>query len=286
MLTNLYSFIKLTKPAIMILVLAAGVTAIFMEGSMLTSPDKILLFLIGLYLTGGSANALNQCFEKKIDSTMTRTAGKRPLPLNQLKLRHALAFSIGIGLLGIAILGYFFNTITALLALGTILFYSLVYTLILKPFTSQNIVIGGIAGAMAPVGAWTASTGTMTLTAWLLFLLIFTWTPPHFWSLALYFKEDYRAARLPMYPIIKGNKKTLNIIVVYTVLLFIVSILLLTVNFGWFYLAVSIILGLIFIVRALRAKRKMEHGLIWDLFKYSIVYLFASFGALIIDSFI
>jgi protoheme IX farnesyltransferase len=283
MIISVNSYLQLTKPSIMLLVLAGGLTGVIMEGSLVGEPLKLSLFLLGLFLTGGCANALNQYFEREIDARMTRTCGRRPLPLKKLDPLAALVFSIAIGLAGILILALIFNLLTAFLATATILFYGLVYTLWLKPNTSLNIVIGGVAGAMAPVGAWTAATGQMALTPWLVFLIIFFWTPPHFWSLAIRFRDDYRTARLPMLPLVKGRESTLNQIYYYTLALFGISLLPLTVNFGWFYLTAASVLGLIFIRKTYIARKSRDIVKIWSVFKYSIVYLFAIFAALIIN---
>ena len=270
----------------MLLILIAGATALIVEGSMLNDPIKLVLFMIGLFLTGGSANALNQYFERDIDSRMTRTSARRPLPLNKITALQALVFSIAIGATGTAILAIFFNWLTALLAMSTILFYGLFYTLLLKPNTPQNIVIGGIAGAMAPVGAWTAASGKMAVLPWLLFLIIFFWTPPHFWSLALRFEDDYRKTHLPMLPVIKGDRATFNSIFLYTIALFLISLLPLVINFGWVYLGVSLTMGGIFLVKVYQARKAESRDLAWGVFKFSILYLFALFAAMILDKII
>ena len=170
--------------------------------------------------------------------------------------------------------------------MGTILFYSLFYTLWLKPNTDQNIVIGGIAGAMAPVGAWTAATGHMDIVPWIMFLIIFLWTPPHFWALAMFCKDDYKKARLPMLPVVRGDQATLRQILWYTVSLCIVSLSLLAFGGGWFYLLVAVGLGYFFIRKALAAYRDHSDRLLRRLFGYSIVYLFGLFTAMILDSFV
>lgn len=277
------SLYKLTKPSIMLLVVAAGATGAILEGSLLLQPLRLALFLVGLYLTGGSANALNQYFERTIDARMSRTAGRRPLPLGQLKPRQALVFSIAIGVAGVLLLATVFNLLTAVLALGVILFYSLFYTLWLKPSTDQNIVVGGLAGAMAPVGAWTAATGGMALTPWLLFAIIFFWTPPHFWSLALRFRGDYNRAGLPMMPLTKGIARTHDLIVGYTVILVAVSMLPLFAGFGWVYGLFAGPLGILFLSKTLRARRTKATSDAWAVFRFSILYLFCVLFALIID---
>lgn len=283
---NILHLIQLTKPSIMLLILAAGITALFMEGSMLSDPGRILLFLFALFLTGGCANTLNQYFERDIDSKMLRTCGRRPLPLGKISNHQALFFSVAIGASGILILGVVFNWLTALLALGTIVFYSFIYTLLLKPNTCYNIVIGGVAGAMAPVGAWTAATGSTALTPWLLFLIIFTWTPPHFWSLALCFKDDYQKVDLPMLPVVRGDEVTLRRIYYYILVLVGISFSPLLVNFGWIYFATASILGTTFIWKSFQAKNNGGRELAWRLFRFSILYLFSLFLALIVETLI
>jgi protoheme IX farnesyltransferase len=280
---TLLAYLNLTKPTIMLLVIFTGSAALVLEGSFLLDPLRFLLVLVGLYLAGGSANALNQYFERSIDAQMSRTQRRRPLPLSQITPKSALVFSIAIGIAGVAIFAIFFNWLTAILALGTLLFYALYYTLWLKPRTFQNIVIGGIAGAMAPVGAWTAATGTMAWEPWILFAIIFFWTPPHFWALAMVCKDDYEKVGLPMLPVIKGEKVTLNYILYYTIVVVAVSLLLLVTSFSWMYLVASAILGYFFLQKAWYVRRHFEMGLMRKLFGYSIVYLLALFAVIIID---
>jgi protoheme IX farnesyltransferase len=224
---------------------------------------------------------MNQYFERDIDSVMTRTAGKRPLPLGDVAPYQALVFSIVIGVTGVVLLSLVFNILTGLLALATILFYGLVYTLLLKPRTSQNIVIGGIAGAMAPVGAWTAATGTMSLMPWFMFLIIFLWTPPHFWSLALCYKDDYKNTGLPMMPVVRGDKKTLDLILFYTSITACAAFAPLVISFSWIYFSFAVVLGTIFIYKSLMARRKKSRSCYRGLFQYSIVYLFVILSALV-----
>ncbi len=283
MLTALGYYIQLTKPTIMLLVLFTGATALVMEGSFLHEPGKFLLVLLGLYLTGGSANALNQYFEREIDAKMERTARRRPLPLHYLGPKQALIFAISIGLVGVLLFGYFFNWLTAVMSLATLLFYALFYTLFLKPHTWHNIVIGGAAGAMAPVGAWAAATGQTAVAPWLLFLIIFLWTPPHFWALALYCKEDYIKARLPMLPVVKGDDATFRQILIYTYALILVSLALFAVGAGWLYLVIALLLGGYLLKKAVVARRLKTVPAMRGLFGFSIVYLFGLFLALIAD---
>ncbi len=283
MRTILHDYLLLTKPTIMLLVLFTGATALVIEGSLLADPFKFIMVLVALYLTGGCANALNQYFERDIDATMARTSQRRPLPLKKIAPWHALVFSISIGVVGVAIFAYLFNWAAALMSLGTILFYSLFYTLYLKPNTSQNIVIGGAAGAMAPVGAWVAASGSMAVTPWLMFAIVFLWTPPHFWALAMFCKEDYVKAGLPMMPVAKGDESTLRQILIYTVAVSVVSLLLFFYGVGWIYLIAAIGLSGYFVVKSVQARQRGTEKAMRGLFGYSIVYLFALFAAMIVD---
>lgn len=283
MKTRVINYIQLTKPTIMFLVLFTGATTAFLEGSLVQEPLRFLLFLIGLYLTGGSANALNQYFERDIDANMERTRKRRPLPTGQLKPLEALLFSITIGLAGTLLLALIFNWLTALLSLSTILFYGLFYTLWLKPRTEYNIVIGGVAGAIGPIGAWAAATGTLTLEPWLLFLIIFAWTPPHFWALALYCKDDYRRTGLPMMPVVRGDEATLKQIWQYSLAMVAISLTPVMFEAGLIYLLLTSLLGLSFLQKVRLARKQKDIKSFRSLFFYSIVYLFAVFGALILD---
>ncbi len=276
-------YFQLTKPSIMLLVVFTGTTALVIEGSLLGHPVKFLLVLLGLYLSGGSANALNQYFERDIDAKMGRTARRRPLPMHQVSPTKALVFSVSIGVAGVALFAVFFNLLTAGLALGTILFYSLFYTLYLKPTTPQNIVVGGVAGAMAPVGAWTAATGAMSWEPWIMFAIVFFWTPPHFWALALYCKDDYEKVDLPMMPVVKGDKKTINQIFFYTLVVVAVSLSLILFRAGWFYFAVALVLGGLFIRKAAQLRQVPTEKSYRGMFGYSILYLFALFTAMMVD---
>lgn len=268
----------------MLLVLFTGATAIIIEGSLLADPLRASLFLIGLFLTGGSANALNQYFEREIDARMARTRKRRPLPLNRLSSGHALVFSVGIGVVGVILLYVIFNLLTAALSLATILFYGLFYTLYLKPRTPQNIVIGGAAGAMAPVGAWAAATGHMALEPWLMFAIVFLWTPPHFWALALYCKSDYESVGLPMMPVVKGDNTTLRQIIAYTAVLVAVSLVPILYGAGWLYLLGAGWLGWRLLSKSLTAYRERSEQSYRSLFGVSLIYLFAVFMVMIADA--
>ncbi|MGE5177346.1 MAG: heme o synthase, partial [Hyphomicrobiales bacterium] len=197
-------YIELTKPRIVALVLVTAVAGLVVEGSLLAHPLRLLAILFAITMTAGSANAFNQYFERDLDAQMARTRLKRPLPLHRVPPGRALAFAIGIGAASVALLAAVATPLAAWLAFGTIAFYGFFYTLWLKPRTVHNIVIGGAAGAMGPVIAWAAATGSLALAPVLMFLVIFLWTPPHFWALALVVQDDYRAVNIPMLPIVRG----------------------------------------------------------------------------------
>ncbi len=282
-------YIALMKPYIMLLVLLTGATSLVLEGSLLKLgwPEGIIKFgliLLALLLTGGSANAFNMYLEREIDSVMTRTRNKRPLPLRLIKPGSALIFAIVIGLIGVAIFAINFNFLSAGLALLTILFYSFFYTLYLKPRTPYNIVIGGAAGAMAPIIAWAAVTGTVTITPMLLSAIIFLWTPPHFWALALYLRQDYEMVKYPMMPVARGENFTMRQIMFYVLTLTIFSISCLLVGAGLLYGLVALMAGCLFIYKAIRMIRIKTDSLKRGLFGYSIIYLLLVFVGLMLDS--
>lgn len=280
---RLSDYIQLTKPTILLLVLLTGATALVLEGSLSREPLRFVEVIFGLALTGGCANALNQYFERDIDAQMGRTRARRPLPRHAITPRAALIFAISLGVLALLLFGLQFNLLSAACALGTILFYSFFYTLWLKPKTHLNIVIGGAAGAMAPIIAWAAATGTLAMTPWILFLIIFFWTPPHFWALALCIKKDYQNVAIPMLPVIKGDAETRRQILVYTLWMVVISLALLLVKAGLFYLVLALVLGAIFLRKAWRIWRQDENSQAWGLFKYSIIYLFALFIGMMAD---
>lgn len=277
------SYLLLTKPTIMALVVLSGAVAVFIEGSLLSSPIKCCAMLLAVYLTGGCANALNQFFERDIDAKMARTQKRRPLPQGKIQPANALVFIIVIGIAGVLIFGLVFNWLSAMLSLGTILFYGFFYTLWLKPNTPQNIVIGGVAGAMAPIGVWAGITGEIGIEAVLVFLIVFLWTPPHFWALALYCKDDYLKAELPMMPVVKGERETLKQMFAYAILTVLASLWLAVIHSGWIYDVASVLLGAMFIKRNWETLQNYSERSAKKLFFFSITYLFGLFAALILD---
>lgn len=284
MASKLPAFLKLTKPTISLLVIITGATALVMEGSLVDQPVRFILVLLGLFMASGSANAMNQYFERDIDKRMTRTARKRPLANGTLKPGEALVFAVSIGILGVGLFAYAFNLLSAALAGATILFYAFFYTLYLKPRTSWNIVIGGAAGAMGPVIAWAAATGSLALTPWLLFAVIFFWTPPHFWALAYCLKEDYKAVSYPMMPLVAGDDETLRQMLWYTVVTVGITLGLMFVGVGLLYVLLATGLGALFLYYTWHLMRTRQTRDAWGLFGYSIVYLLVLFVALMIDA--
>jgi protoheme IX farnesyltransferase len=279
------NYIALTKPRIILLVLVTAVAGLVAEGSLLRDPVRAVVVLFAITLTAGSANAFNQYFERDLDARMERTRTRRPLPLRRVAPGRALAFAIGIGALAAALLFAIGTALSAWLALGTVLFYGFFYTLWLKPRTVHNIVIGGAAGAMGPVIAWAAATGGLALPPVLMFLVIFLWTPPHFWALALCVKEDYRAVRIPMLPLVRGDAETYRQIERYTWGLVALTLAMPLLGVGGVVLAATALaLGALFLVKASRARRKAGTREAWGVFGYSILYLFVFFIGVIADA--
>jgi protoheme IX farnesyltransferase len=278
-------YIELTKPRIVALVMVTALAGVVAEGSLLHDPIRLFVVLAAIMMTAGSANAFNQYFERDLDAQMERTRARRPLPLRRVSPARALAFAIGIGVASVLLLFRFGTPLSAWLALGTIVFYGFFYTLWLKPRTVHNIVIGGAAGAMGPVIAWAAATGHLAPAPILMFLVIFLWTPPHFWALALCLQDDYRRVRIPMLPIVKGEAETYRQIERYTLVLVFVTLLMPVVRAGGVVLAATaLLLGAGFVWKAFRARRLATVAAARDMFGYSIIYLFVLFLGMIADA--
>jgi protoheme IX farnesyltransferase len=248
--------------------------------------QPLLAGTAGITFVAFAAAAINCLVESHIDAKMARTAW-RPLPSGTLTVSQTLVFSGLLGGLGLYILFVFVNALTAWLTLATFVGYAIIYTLILKPLTPQNIVIGGASGAMPPVLGWAAITGETPPEAWILFLIIFVWTPPHFWALALYRTDDYARSGLPMLPVTHGPKYTRLHILLYTMLLLAVSLLPTAMGLsGGLYLVAAIALGLRFLVLAWQLYQAYSEALARKTFKYSIAYLAWLFGALLADHYL
>jgi protoheme IX farnesyltransferase len=281
------AYLNLTKPRISLLFAITGLTVLLMERNLIADPWRITLLVLAIFMTGGSANAFNQYFERDRDKLMVRTAKKRPLPQGIITPNSALVFSILLGVFGTFLLWYLGDPLAFLFGLGTIVFYSFYYTLYLKPRTPYNIVIGGVPGAMGPLIAYAAIKGGISLAPFLMFLIIFFWTPPHFWALALACKDDYAKVGLPMLPVVAGEEATRRQILYYSFALLPLSLSLYFIKaFGMVYLVTSTLLGILFIGGAILVYRKKDNKTNWQFFAYSIVYLLLLFGAMIADSLI
>ncbi|MGA8050395.1 MAG: heme o synthase [Burkholderiales bacterium] len=280
------AFYALTKPRVVSLIVFTAMIGMLLATPGMVPPRVLLAGTLGIALVAGAAAAVNCLVEQRIDALMLRTRW-RPLPRGELGALQTLMFAGLVGGFGLWVLVYFVNALTMWLTLATFVGYAIVYTVILKPATPQNIVIGGASGAMPPVLGWTAVTGQVTIDAMLLFLIIFAWTPPHFWSLALYRTEDYARAGLPMLPVTHGKEYTRLQVLLYTVILFCVSLLPYVVRMsGVLYLVASCVLGGVFLGYAVRIYRVYSDRLARSMFRYSIVYLAALFAALLVDHYL
>jgi protoheme IX farnesyltransferase len=278
-----YQFYQLTKPRVVSLIVFTAVIGMFLAVPGAVPLQALLAGTLGIALVAGAAAAMNCLVEQKIDAIMTRTS-RRPLPRGELSSRETLLFAGVIGGIGLAVLYKLANPLTMWLTLATFVGYAVIYTVILKPMTPQNIVIGGASGAMPPVLGWAAVTGDVTADALTLFLIIFAWTPPHFWALALYRKNEYAKAGVPMLPVTHGDKFTRLHVLLYTVILCACSLLPFVVRMsGAIYLAAVLVLDGIFLWYAIRIYRNYSDALARRTFRYSITYLSALFAALLID---
>lgn len=272
----------LLKPCVMSLVVFTGAVAMFLAPGHISSL-KFLLVLLSIALGGGAAGALNMWLERDTDAFMERTRN-RPLPAGRISSSSAKEFALACAALSLVMMAIASNVLATILLLGAILFYVFVYTLWLKPRTPMNIVIGGAAGAFPPVIGWAAVTGSVSFAPVILFLIIFLWTPPHFWSLALVRSDDYQRAGIPMLPVVAGHKATRIQMLVYTVLLLPVSMLPYYTGMARiFYMAGTVMLGLGFIFHAIRLWRSEHLRYAMPMFGYSLFYLFGIFALLVLD---
>jgi protoheme IX farnesyltransferase len=282
---TLRAYVALTKPRIIELLLVTTVPTMVLAERGIPPLGLMAAVVLGGALAAGGANAINQFIDRDIDDIMRRTR-HRPLPRHAVEPRQALAFGIGLCIVALAWLAVVVNPLSALLTASAIAFYVFVYTLWLKRATPQNIVIGGAAGCVPVLVAWAAVTDTVGIPALVLFAIVFYWTPPHFWALALRYKGDYAAARVPMLPVVRGEAETARQIVIYTLLLVAVSLLLLpAAGMGWIYLVSALALGGAFVWYAFRVLRDATDGrAAIGLFRYSISYLTLLFAAVAVDS--
>jgi protoheme IX farnesyltransferase len=283
---QLRAFCALTKPRVVSLIVFTAVIGMFLAVPGMVPAKVLIAGTLGIALVAGAAAAVNCLVEQKIDALMRRTRW-RPLPRGELTAAQALLFAGALGGVGLWILFHFVNALTMWLTVATFTGYAVVYTVLLKQATPQNIVIGGASGAMPPVLGWAAATGGVSIEAMLLFLIIFAWTPPHFWALALYRTEDYAKAGVPMLPVTHGKPYTRLQVLLYTLILFAVSLLPFVVRMsGWLYLAAALLLGGVFLAYAVRICRAYSDALAQKTFRYSILYLALLFAALLVDHYL
>jgi protoheme IX farnesyltransferase len=278
----LRDLVMLTKPRIISLLLVTTIAPMFVAGH--PTWLLVLVVLVGGYLMAGGANAVNMYMDRDIDTRMARTRS-RPIPSGRMGARAVLAFGVALATAATFLLARFTNTLTAALALAGFYFYVFIYTRWLKRTTPQNIVIGGAAGAFPPLVGWAAMTGTLDLTAVYLFLIVFYWTPPHFWALALLKQRDYGNAGIPMAPLVWGERETMKQMIWYNVIL--VALTLLPVSFGAFgtiYLVSAIVLGGILLAGVVRVSMLADWSRsAWQVYKFSLLYLALLFVAMVID---
>ena len=287
LILNFRSFYELMKPSVMSLVIFTCVVGLISASKDINFLYSIIS-IIAVALGAGSAGALNMWYESEIDSLMKRTC-LRPIPSGKLSKKQALYFGIFTSFFSVAVLYFFSNFLSALLLAITILFYVVIYTMWLKKTTPQNIVIGGAAGAFPPIIGWTIATGEINLEPILYFLIIFFWTPSHFWALSLYKTEDYKNANIPMLPVVSGIRTTKINIFIYGIILFVISLTPYLFGFlGIIYLLSSIILGSYYVYLCYKLLKETvdEKKIAIKIFLYSILYLFILFAIILIDGLI
>ena len=288
--SRLAQFLALTKPRVVSLIVFCAVIGMFLAVPFgvldLRFTAVALAATAGIALVAGAAAAINCLVEQKMDALMARTRG-RPLPRGELTPLQTLVFALAVGGVGLALLYYKVNELTMWLTLGTFVGYAIIYTVILKPMTPQNIVIGGASGAMPPVLGWAAVTDDVSFQALLLFLIIFAWTPPHFWALALYRKNEYAKAGVPMLPVTHGDRFTRLHVLLYTLILIAVTLLPFATRMsGVLYMVSIVALDAVFLYYAVRIYRNYSDRLAQTTFRYSILYLMLLFTALLLDHYI
>lgn len=274
---------ELTKPGVVALLMVTAVIGMFLSTPGMVPLRVLILGSLGMALAMMASAVINQIMDQRIDAIMARTH-RRPLVQGRVNTRAALIFAAVLGLLSLVILDVFINRLTAVLTFFGIIGYAFIYTMWLKRATPQNIVIGGLAGAIPPLLGWTAVTGAVHPHALLLVLIIFAWTPPHFWALAIHRRDEYAKADIPMLPVTHGIEFTKTAVLLYTVILFLIALLpYLTGMSGLIYLAGATVLGGTFLVYALRLKFRSDPSVPMKTFGFSITYLFALFLILLVD---
>lgn len=280
---RLGQYYELTKPRVVSLIIFTAIVGMFLATPGMVPPDALLLGVLGIGLAAAAGAVVNQILDQRYDHIMARTR-RRPLPTGQIGTMEALTFAVLLAALSMIILVQWVNTLTAILTFISLIGYAVVYTVFLKHWTPQNIVIGGAAGAAPPVLGWAAVNGSVNADALLLFLIIFCWTPPHFWALALYRKHDYANAGIPMLPVTHGNEFTRLHILLYTFLLAAVSVMPFATRMsGWLYLIGALLLNAHFVLYAVRLYRNYDDILARRMFLFSIQYLAMLFALMLVD---
>lgn len=283
---NWRDYYELCKPRVVMLMILTSLIGMFLAVPGMVPVDVLIIGNLGIALCAGSAAAVNHLVDRHIDQKMARTFN-RPVAKGRVEPMQAALFALVIGTLGMVLLVVFINTLTAILTLASLLGYAVIYTLFLKRATPQNIVIGGLAGAAPPLLGWTAVTGEIHGHALLLVLIIFAWTPPHFWALAVHRKDEYAKADIPMLPVTHGEAYTKLHILLYTIIMIIVTVLpYITGMFNWLYLLGALVLGAGFLYWSLAMIFSKKPSVGMDTFKYSIVYLMALFVIMLLDHYL
>ena len=279
-------FLELTKPRVVALMLITALIGMCMAVPGFVPWEPLILGNLGIGLCAGAAAAINHVVDERIDQKMSRTTN-RPVATGRVSQAEAVIFAALLAALGAALLAWTINILTAVLTVASLVGYAFIYTMFLKRATPQNIVIGGLAGAAPPLLGWTAVTGEIHAHALLLVLIIFAWTPPHFWALATHRKEEYAAVGIPMLPVTHGNRFTALHILLYTILMFLITLLpFATMLSGWIYLVSAIVLGVIFLYWSIEILREKNPKAPMETFKYSINYLLLLFVAMLADHWI
>ena len=282
----LRSYYLLCKPNVVYMMLICALVGMLLAEDYVSSITTIMVALLGIALCSGSAAAINQVIDRNADAAMTRT-DQRPIPQGDLSAFHASSFALVIGVLGALILYFYINTLTMILTLASLIGYAFIYTVYLKRATPQNIVIGGLAGAAPPLLGWSAISNTIDPYALLLVLIIFVWTPPHFWALAIYRKDEYAKESIPMLPVTHGVAFTKLQIVLYTIILFIVSVLpYIVLMSGFVYLISAITLSSLFMYYSIKLYFSDDDAVAMKTFNFSIYYIFLIFIALLCDHYL
>ena len=279
-------FLELTKPRVVALMLITALIGMCMAVPGFVPWEPLILGNLGIGLCAGAAAAINHVVDERIDQKMSRTTN-RPVATGRVSQTEALTFAALLAVLGAALLAWTINVLTAVLTVASLVGYAFIYTMFLKRATPQNIVIGGLAGAAPPLLGWTAVTGEIHAHGLLLVLIIFAWTPPHFWALAIHRKEEYAAVGIPMLPVTHGNRFTALHILLYTILMFLITLLpFATLLSGWIYLVSAVVLGVIFLYWSIEILREKNPKAPMETFKYSINYLLLLFVAMLADHWI